>query len=619
MMASLCSSTRCATRSASCFRPRRTSGQESYENGEMKFSISKYPREALDIMNMMKQNQILCDVQLIVAGEIFHAHKIVLASASPYFKAMFTSGMKESDMSKITLQGVCPNTMGFLLYFIYSSEIRINEMNVCQLLPAATMFQINHVIEACCVFLENQLDPCNAIGIANFAQQHCCMDLYQKCNDFIFQHFGQVSQQDEFLQLNPCQLIMLIKRDELNVRSEKEVYDAVLRWVKQDEETRHPKMEHILCAVRCHFLPPNFLRDQIKHCALLQSMPQCRDYLSGVFQDLTLHKKPCDKQRVPNAPHVIYIAGGYLRHSLSNMECFNVDDQHWLTLAELPMPRSGLGGAFIQGLFYAVGGRNNSPEGNQDSNAVDCFDPQLNRWHTCTPMNVARNRVGVGVIDGMLYAVGGSQGTLHHNSVERYEPDKNKWYPVKPMATKRIGVGVATVNRFLYAVGGFDGTVRLNSVECYHPENDEWTFVSSMKTSRSGAGVVALDHFVYAIGGYDSVLQLDTAEQYNTETDEWKFVANMNSPRSALTVAVLDAKIYALGGYDGNEFLGTVEIYDPKKDQWTIAVPMSCGRSGHAAAVWIAPCQAHCETRSERQEQVVVEEEEEGEKELNCT
>lgn len=54
-------------------------------------------------------------------------------------------------------------------------------------------FQMNHVIEACCTFLEQQLEAGNAIGIANFALQHGCMDLYRKANTFIEQHFSEAS------------------------------------------------------------------------------------------------------------------------------------------------------------------------------------------------------------------------------------------------------------------------------------------------------------------------------------------------------------------------------------------------------------------------------------------
>lgn len=53
-------------------------------------------------------------------------------------------------------------------------------------------------------------------------------------------------------------------------------------------------------------------------------------------------------------------------------------------------------------------------------------------------------------------------------------------------------MGVAVLNRLLYAVGGFDGTNRLNSAECYYPERDEWRMITPMNTIRSGAGVRGL-------------------------------------------------------------------------------------------------------------------------------
>lgn len=157
------------------------------------------------------------------------------------------------------------------------------------------------------------------------------------------------------------QLISLVRKDELNVQEEREVYNAVLKWVKYNEEARGPKMEHILQAVRCQYLTPNFLREQMKNCDVLKKMPACREYLAKIFKDLTLHKKPIVKERTPNTPRVIYIAGGFLKHSLDILEGYNVDDKVWIKLAKLIVPRSGLGGAFIKGMFYAVGGRNNTP------------------------------------------------------------------------------------------------------------------------------------------------------------------------------------------------------------------------------------------------------------------
>lgn len=55
---------------------------------------------------MMRSHHMLTDVVLEVQQELFHAHKVILSAASPYFKAMFTGGLKECEMSRIKLQGV---------------------------------------------------------------------------------------------------------------------------------------------------------------------------------------------------------------------------------------------------------------------------------------------------------------------------------------------------------------------------------------------------------------------------------------------------------------------------------------------------------------------------------
>ena len=421
-MSGTCSPCRGSPTHGGCYRPKPVSPDRPLD-GSMHFTIMKHPKEALEIMNMLRHSGKLCDVTLRAGAETFRAHKVVLSAASPYFKAMFcTSGMRESDMMDIPLQGVKPTVLTTLIEFAYTSEIHVSELNVCSLLPAATMFQITHVVEACCTFLEHQLDPSNCIGIADFAQAHGCTDLYHKARQYIYSNFTAVSQSDEFMQLSPTQLIQVIKRDELNVRCESEVYLSAVRWVAYDVERRSSKLDHLLNAVRCHFLTPYFLQQQIQYCDVLKRVPACREYLHRIFQDLTLHKKCMEKRRHPNAPPVIYTVGGYLRHSLSNVECFNPLSNQWYKLANLPMPRSGVAACVVQGLIYVIGGRNNSPDGNVDSASVDCFDPFLNVWRKCSDMSMPRNRVGMGTIDGMVYAVGGSHDRMHHNSVERCVP-----------------------------------------------------------------------------------------------------------------------------------------------------------------------------------------------------
>jgi len=52
--------------------------------------------------------------------------------------------------------------------------------------------------------------------------------------------------------------------------------------------------------------------------------------------------------------------------------------------------------------------------------------------------------------------------------VERLDLDQGRWVLMEPMLSRRSTLGVAVLNGFLYAVGGFDGTNGLDTVEKYN-------------------------------------------------------------------------------------------------------------------------------------------------------
>ncbi|OQV21355.1 Kelch-like ECH-associated protein 1 [Hypsibius exemplaris] len=391
--------------------------------------------------------------------------------------------------------------------------------------------------------------PCNALGIADFANQHGCTSLTKTTREFIDKHCADVSETDEFLQQSVCQLINLIKRDELVVKSESEVYNAVMLWIKYDEKNRRPHLEDIVYVVRCYFLSPDFLERQLKSCEVLKSHPNCRQYLEKIMCDLTSHKK-CQmrRRRNPDLPTVIYVVGGYIRYSLSRLECFDPKATSWRTLKDMPTCRSGVCAAFVHGLLYVAGGHCAQSEGNSDSSSMDAYDPFSDSWRSCSAMSVARSRAAAVALDNQFYVVGGSMQTTFHRSGERYNPNDETWSPIADMSRARLGLGVASLNRLLYAVGGFDGVERLQCVECYDPDTNSWRYVAPMSTVRSGAGVVALDGLLYAVGGYDGRNQLASVERYDSEADRWSPVAGMHTARSALSVVAVDGRIYAIGG-----------------------------------------------------------------------
>ena len=68
-------------------------------------------------------------------------------------------------------------------------------------------------------------------------------------------------------------------------------------------------------------------------------------------------------------------------------------------------------------------------------------------------------------IKGMLYAVGGLTSACEAlNTVEKYSPIVDMWELVSSMNTCRSRVGVAVLDGHLFAMGGYDGVKRLETV-----------------------------------------------------------------------------------------------------------------------------------------------------------
>uniref|UniRef100_A0A1B8XSB3 BTB domain-containing protein n=1 Tax=Xenopus tropicalis TaxID=8364 RepID=A0A1B8XSB3_XENTR len=172
----------------------------SHSNGNRQFqySLADHTNQAFQIMNELRLGQQLCDVKLKVkyndVQDEFVAHKIVLASSSPVFRAMFTNGLRECGMETVTIEGVHPKVMQRLLEFAYTASISVGEKCVIHVMNGAVMYQMDSVVKACCDFLIQQLDPSNAIGIATFAEQIGCHELHQKAREYIYMQFGEVSQ-----------------------------------------------------------------------------------------------------------------------------------------------------------------------------------------------------------------------------------------------------------------------------------------------------------------------------------------------------------------------------------------------------------------------------------------
>uniref|UniRef100_S4RKC2 Kelch like family member 12 n=1 Tax=Petromyzon marinus TaxID=7757 RepID=S4RKC2_PETMA len=551
-------------------------------------------------MNALRKSNTLCDVTLRVDEMDFPAHRIVLAACSDYFCAMFTNELSEKDKPCVDLQGLTAATMEILLDFVYTETVHVTVENVQELLPAACLLQLKGVKQACCEFLESQLDPSNCLGIREFAEAHSCMDLQQAAELFSLKHFPDVVYNEEF-RLLPLRLLpqpevqKLIKCDEIQCPGVKEYFMDRSGATNCDVRV---KSRRVLRMIRTN-------RTACSHHHYVQHMdPKNLFHHNGRLADELIIKKKC---------HVLYVACGYLvgvahpmkliganevllviggfgsqQSPIDVVEKYDPKSQDWSLLPSITRKRRYVATVSLNERVYVMGGY----DGRSRLSSVECLDYGADEdgvWYSVAPMNVRRGLAGATTLGDMIYVAGGFDGSRRHTSMERYDPNIDQWSMLGDMATAREGAGLVVANGVIFCVGGYDGINILNSVERFDPHTGHWSHVSPMSTKRSGAGVALLNDHVYVVGGFDGAAHLASVESYNIRTDTWSSITSMTTPRCYVGAAVLRGRLYAIAGYDGNSLLSSIECYDPIIDTWEVVSSMGTQRCDAGVCVlhWV--------------------------------
>ncbi|CAG9861996.1 unnamed protein product [Phyllotreta striolata] len=546
---------------------------------------------AQTLMNIqkMREHGQLCDITLKIGLETFRAHKVVLASVSPYFYAMFNGEMREHDLTEIEIHELDPTAIDLLIDYAYSGQITVTQDNVQVLLPASGLLQMQEVREACCRFLLRQLHPTNCLGIRSFAETHSCKELHSKSHVYALQNFQQVVGTEEFLLLPFKEVNDLISNSQLNISSEEDVFSAVLNWVKHNLAERSKHISKLMQHVRLPLVNREFLMTRVDNEKLIRENSDCQELLLEAMRYHLVPERRCvlsssrTLERRPKGaqPYLFAIGGSSLFATHSECEVYNPQADTWSAIAPMHWRRSRSGVAGLRRLLYVVGGY----DGASDLATAECYNPLNNTWSSITPMGTKRSCLGVCSFDGLIYVCGGYDGASCLSSMERFDPLTGVWCSCPAMNTRRRYCRIAVVENCIYALGGFDSTDYQASVERFDPREGTWQSVPSMSSRRSSCGVAALEGNLYCVGGHDKTTTMSSGERFNTRRNAWEPITAMNSKRATHEVVAIGGFIYALGGNDGSSSLNAVEQYDPGTNKWVIVSPMGTRRSSLGAAV----------------------------------
>ncbi|XP_037438357.1 BTB/POZ and MATH domain-containing protein 1-like [Triticum dicoccoides] len=165
------------------------------EIGVIKETLDIYvpPSDLLDNLATLLEGKIGADVTFKVQGEVFSAHKILLAVRSAVFNAEFYGAMRDKGAQDITVDDMQPAVFRAFLHFIYTDSMPPmdgledddkREM-VKHLLVAAEKYAMERMKRICESILCKSLDVETVATILALANQYHCNNLKDACIEFM--------------------------------------------------------------------------------------------------------------------------------------------------------------------------------------------------------------------------------------------------------------------------------------------------------------------------------------------------------------------------------------------------------------------------------------------------
>ncbi|XP_012723873.2 kelch-like protein 40a [Fundulus heteroclitus] len=526
------------------------------------------------------ENDKFVDCVLKVQDREFPCHRLVLAASSPFFKAMFLSELEESKKREIVLKDVDPSIMEMILRYIYTSDINLTEQNVQDIFMVANMYQIPSIFSVCLSFLQEKMVLGNCLAILKLGLLLDCPRLALGAREFICERYQVVVRDQDFLQLSPSELAIVLSSDALNVEREEQVFESLMDWVRHDETTRLKELPELLHCVRFRLIPMDYFREKVEHHQYIRSNQEIKKQLDLVTD--------AHQGRLPKPKRISGDGAkggeesegeedeeGYLPGILNNNprfgmfeldlllminntgtvaydpvgnECFVVSES-----TEIPKNHSSL--VTKQNQIFVVGGLLYNEE-DKDEPFMSYFlqfDPVSSEWLGMPSQPNPRCLFGLAEVENSIFVVAGKQlkeGEHALSSVMIYDRQSFKWGESDPLPYEVYGHGTVAHNGLVYVIGGKSESKKCMRRVCvYNPTKFEWKDLAPLTTARSLFGIAVHNDQIYVATGVTDSGLTSSVEVYDITTNKWSEFTEFPQGRSSLSLISTGGHLYAIGGF----------------------------------------------------------------------
>ncbi|XP_024232990.2 kelch-like protein 42 [Oncorhynchus nerka] len=446
----------------------------------------------------MSSEQIIV---IVMDDKTYNVNKGKLIEKSDYFRALYSSGMRESREDSVQLQGLSVPGLELVLEFINTSKVKVVNETLEDLIETASFLQVTSILK----LLSSEIRQENCVELYSLSEVYGTHDLHNACLRYMSCHYHPMLRRPEFSDL-PAALRNQVR--EMRMKGTATLVAIglftclALDLPDQDEPwsmLRYGEVEQ-----RWKPLANNLPSDMVN----------VRGYGSAVLDNY------------------LFIVGGYRMTSqeISAAHCYNPCRNEWNQVAPLNQKRSNFKLLAVRGKLYAVGG--------QCQGTVECYSPEQDWWTCVSSLPDPLAEFSACECQGMIYVMGGYTARDRNTSVLRYCPTSDSWTVFRSCSAHVRKQQMLSVEDTIYLVGGYthelepgpgrraSQTEDMLTVQSYNVTTGEWLHLKD-NTSKSGLNLTCTLHNdgVYIMSRDVSLptsLEHRVFLKYNIFSDAWE-------------------------------------------------------------------------------------------------
>ncbi|XP_069486563.1 calicin [Ambystoma mexicanum] len=474
----------------------------------MEFTDKQHSQRLMQHLNGQRRRGQRCNLEVRVGGQVFRAHREVLAAVSPSVdQELSGNDVQPKDDFVITISEACMTAEAVeeLLGFLYTGRVLLAEHNVEELLRGAQYFALPGLRAHCRDFLLQSLRADNCLRYLTLAERHQLAEVAERAYCLLRDGFHTLGGR----QLASCPrhvLAKLVRDQELRVSGEDQVLLALVQWARGTSEEGREEcgqgegvdridafenmFSHVLLSAVSDRVLSTVMRDEMmtKRCPAIQNRVQ---------EELAKRRKG-----VPSPPPT---PGNSATQKLSRMVLL----QRKGALLDAVLV---LGGQRADGRF---------------SNAVFAYVVTEDTWFKLTDMPYRAAALGATSLGKHVYMTGGaSEETLGLRAAWRYDIDTDSWTKLPDLPQELVFHTMVTCGGAVYTVGGSVAPRKYTSnIYRYDPRKESWSLAGKMSVPMDGAEVITKeDRCIYIVTGRcivkGAISRVGVVDCFDTTTHE---------------------------------------------------------------------------------------------------